>query len=98
MHTDINECSEIRNVSDSTLKLHSGNKILHIHNVCAEHRRRKLVSGVSCRLDKLFDNIVEGRNADSELFCGCFGSELLNLCLDIFNCFRADIGSFISAE
>ena len=37
---DYNENTEIGNVSYCAFKLHTGNEVFHIHNVCAEHGRR----------------------------------------------------------
>ena len=54
VNTDINERSEVYNVSHCTHKLHARLQVLKLHDVAASHKRwRQLVTRVTARLFKL---------------------------------------------
>ena len=61
VNSDVNEATEVNNVSYSTLKLHIGLQVVDVENVGGEDRRGRIVTNVTSRLLKLGDNILEGR-------------------------------------
>ena len=53
VNTDINEATEVNNVSDSTLELHIGLQIVYIKDVGRKYRCRCIVANITARLFKL---------------------------------------------
>ena len=80
VNTDINEATEVNNVSYSTLKLHIGLKVVDVENVGGKNRSGRIVTDIAAGLLKLGDNIEKSGLATAKL-----ASELLDavlLCLE----------------
>ena len=59
MHTDIDKCSEINNISNRALESHAGLQVLHLEDVAPEHRLRELLTGIARRLLDLGHDVLE---------------------------------------
>ena len=60
MHADINEATEVNNVTYCTLELHIGLEILDVEDIAGENGSGSIVTNVTAGLFKLVDNINEG--------------------------------------
>ena len=69
MHTDINEATEVNNVSYSTLKLHFGLQVVYVENVGGEDRCGSVVTDISAGLFKLGDNVKKSGLTTAKLTC-----------------------------
>ena len=78
--TNIYECTEIDNVSDSTCQYHFGLKILEIENIVAKDGSRKRISDVASGLLKLSDDIHKGGFSYTESFRNVLTSLFVDLC------------------
>ena len=67
VHADINEATEVNNVSNSTLKLHICLKVVDVENVGGKDRCGCIVTNVTAGLLKLGDNILESRLTTAKL-------------------------------
>ena len=67
MHADIHERPEINDIADGPLKDHARLEILYFQNIAAKDRRVELLSGITARLLKLLNDIVQGILADPEI-------------------------------
>ena len=60
VNTDINEATEVNNISYSTLKLHFGLKIVDVENIGRENGSRSVVTNVTSGLFKLGNYVLKG--------------------------------------
>ena len=80
VNADVNEHAEVNDIADSSDKLHTGLKVLDVHNVTAsEERRGKLVTEVATGLFELADDVGEGGNAYIESFADVLNAEAVSL-------------------
>ena len=80
VNTDVNEATEVNNVSYGTLKLHIRLKIVDVENVGGKDRCGSIVTNIAAGLLKLGDNILKSRLTATKL-----ASKLCNtvlLCLE----------------
>ena len=68
MHTYIHKCSEIDHVSHRSFEDHALFQVLHIQDICAQHRFRHLLTGITSRLGELFYNVPQGHLTHAQLF------------------------------
>ena len=59
VHADVNEATEVNNVSYGTLKLHFGLKVVDVENVGGKDRCGSIVTNISAGLFKLGNNVKE---------------------------------------
>ena len=83
VNTDINESAEVNNISDRSFQLHAGLEILHIHNICTEHRRWKLITRIAAGAHKLLSDILHCRDTYADFFGNLFFAESGNLFAEI---------------
>ena len=86
MNADINEATEVNNVSNGTLKLHIGLKVGYLKHVGRKHGCGCIVTDISAGLLKLSDNIVKSRLTAAKLT-----SELRNAVLLCFKSEKSEI-------
>ena len=79
VNSDINEATEVNNVSDSTLELHIGLQVVDVENVGGEYGSGCIVTNVAAGLLKLGNNILEGGLAAAKLFRKLCDAVLLGL-------------------
>ena len=59
MYSDIDKCAKVDDIANRSLQLHAGLKIVDIHDIGAQKRRRKLVTRIASGLLELFDYILK---------------------------------------
>ena len=79
VHADVNEATEVDNVSDGTLELHTGLQVGNLKNVGGEDGCRSIVTDIAAGLLELGDYIKEGGLTAAELTGELCGAVLLCL-------------------
>ena len=69
MYTDIYKCTEINNITDSSLQHHSFFQIFHFKNVWTKDRFRHVITRVTGRFLQFFHNITKCNLTDSQFCC-----------------------------
>ena len=59
MHSDIDERAEVDDIANRSLQLHAGLKIVDIHDIGAQKRRRKLITRIASGLLEFLDYILK---------------------------------------
>ena len=79
VNSNINEATEVNNVSYSTLKLHIGLKVVDVKNLGGEYGSGSVVTNVASGLLKLGDNVLKGGLTATKLLCKLCNAVLLSL-------------------
>ena len=79
VNADINEATEVNDVSYGAVKLHTGLEVVDIENVGGKDRSGSIVTNISAGLFKLLDNIVKSRLAAAKLLSKLCKTVLSNL-------------------
>ena len=79
VHTDIDERTEIHDISNRSLKLHLRLQIIEIEHIRAKHRCRYILPRVTSRSDQLLHDILERIDTNLQLLCQCRNRALRRL-------------------
>ena len=79
VHTDIDERTEIHDISNGSLKLHLRLQIIEIKHIRTKHRCRYILPRVTSRPDQLLHDILERIDTDLQLLCQCRNRALRRL-------------------
>src|SRR5437588_1931673 len=81
LDTDIDESAKVHHVAHRPLQEHAGLQVFHLEHVVAQEGSGQRFARVKSRLLQILQDVVEGRQANADLFSDTGPGRLLAICI-----------------